>query len=486
MTRALGMRVFATLMVWAVATLMVPSPAAAIKNGQTIKNAPAWAAYVTTVSRFLFTQTSETSCTGTIVADGWVLTAAHCVVAEDANGNPTSTPLPISKFEIVLGRSDLDKTWQGGQWTIDQLQIDPQWDPTRLTGDVALLHLSGPLPSGAVPLPLAPLSFSVPDGASPLAYGYGCTSTSYGQHAISIGDFAHYSCHLSNMLRLTQSRSYRVQRSCTTASDWCLHRAGASEIQNGDSGGPWVPDDTLRSYVVGISSYNSAPQRIGATTVDWQDHHATRITDPTIHNWIDRTAGIQTRTVGAVYRNAGSSASWLFKRDGFLHSIPDGGTYRCLTAAGAPVVSEGVFQLAELPVSSEPAQCTTPPPPHFAWLRRCAIIDEGSGGFHYWVGIYPASDVSCGKAKFVFRRTSQSPDHYVTVTRGHNPWLVWRDGWGCDGHSIWVCLYRFRNPIHGVTQIAYSSECDGGAGCPEHLHISQLWPGSRAWWPRHA
>jgi hypothetical protein len=64
MTRALGMRVFATLVVWAVAVLM-PSPAAAIKNGQAITKAPGWAAYVTTVSRFLFTQTSETSCTGT-------------------------------------------------------------------------------------------------------------------------------------------------------------------------------------------------------------------------------------------------------------------------------------------------------------------------------------------------------------------------------------------------------------------------------------
>jgi hypothetical protein len=156
-------------------------------------------------------------------------------------------------------------------------------------------------------------------------------------------------------------------------------------------------------------------------------------------------------------------------------------------STGADVLLHGRPYLIQGEWSNADGKCwlglPAPSGPHFAWLRRCAIIDEGSGGFHYWVGIYSARNVSCGKARFVFRRTSHSPDRYVTVTRGHNPWLVWRDGWGCDGHSLWVCLYRFRNPIAGVTRIAYSAECDGGAGCPARLHISQLWPGSRAWWP---
>jgi len=112
---------------------------------------------------------------------------------------------------------------------------------------------------------------------------------------------------------------------------------------------------------------------------------------------------------------------------------------------------------------------------HFARLRRCAIIDEGSAGFHYPVGIYPARHVSCAKSKSVFRRTLHSPDQYVTVTPGHNPWLVWRDGWGCDGHSIWVCLYRFRNPIRGVTRMAYSAECGTSTGCPARLRLYIAW-----------
>jgi hypothetical protein len=110
-----------------------------------------------------------------------------------------------------------------------------------------------------------------------------------------------------------------------------------------------------------------------------------------------------------------------------------------------------------------------------AVLKRCSKLDEGTGGFHYWVGIYPARRVTCAQARFVFRRTSKTPDRYVTVAPGHNPWLVWNDGWGCDGHSVWVCLYRFRNPIHGVTRMAFSSECGAGSGCPARLRVSIEW-----------
>ncbi|GAC1642678.1 MAG: hypothetical protein NVS4B2_32320 [Chloroflexota bacterium] len=140
---------------------------------------------------------------------------------------------------------------------------------------------------------------------------------------------------------------------------------------------------------------------------------------------------------------------------------------------GHPYLIQGEWSNAEKKCS---LGLLPPSGPYFAWLRRCAIVDEGSAKFHYPVGIYPARDVSCAKAKSLLTRAfHRPPDRYVTVVHGQNPWLVWRDGWGCDGHSVWACLYRFRNPIRGVTRLAYSAECGDGDRCPSRLRMYVAW-----------
>jgi Trypsin len=102
---------------WSAAGIIAP-PAFAIANGTSITTAPAWAAYITIVNKFLFFQSPQQRCTGTIVASDWILTAAHCVVQEK-NGKLTTSQLPKSAFEVVLNRSNLTSHWQGGQWTVD-------------------------------------------------------------------------------------------------------------------------------------------------------------------------------------------------------------------------------------------------------------------------------------------------------------------------------------------------------------------------------
>ena len=108
---------FVAVIAAASAVALFPSPAGAMQNGDAITSAPPWAAYVTTVSKFFWTQTQESSCTGSVVAYQWVLTAAHCAVVDDKNGLPTSTAIDPSKFRVVLGRSNLSNTAQGAQYT---------------------------------------------------------------------------------------------------------------------------------------------------------------------------------------------------------------------------------------------------------------------------------------------------------------------------------------------------------------------------------
>jgi hypothetical protein len=357
--RTLGATVaVAALAAAGVTAVAAAPPASAIENGTSVSTAPPWAAYITTVQKLFFIEASATRCTGTVIANDWVLTAAHCVMQDDQNGNPTDTLLPKSIFEVVLGRSDLQYHWEGGQFTVDKIVVDPDWNPSKLTGDVALLHLKGSLPSAALPLPLAPSGYSLKDGQSVTSYGYGATSETYIPGAIKQHRWNDYTPHFPHTLQETQPGSYTVQMSCTTAANWCMRDNGPSEILNGDSGGPWMPD-AANPFLVGVSSQNYGPKVTSPTTVQWQYHLPTRLTTPSTYNFITSTAGIPVPTADTIYRDPASGASWLAESDGFLHPIATGATYQCLTGKGDPVENHTAFYLDEIPRSTAQATCSS-------------------------------------------------------------------------------------------------------------------------------
>ncbi|MEY2425286.1 MAG: hypothetical protein QOI61_858, partial [Actinomycetota bacterium] len=331
---------------------------AAIENGDTISTAPPWAAFVTTIIGAGPYHLRESTCTGTIVSTAWVLTAAHCVVEHDANGNPTSTPLPKTKLRVVLGRDNQSKaTSTGAEWTVDEIQIYRDYTGGTSAWDAALLKLHGALPETALPLPLAPSGFGMPDGAPADLYGYGNTLEAYPKSELDNKDPVSYSSTKKDYLRKTKPGSYIQDSDCTSDVQFCFERVGASGSLHGDSGGPWVAGGNA-PYIVGVNSLVDLWVRTSETTIKWTHSLAARLSNRFINDWVHSTADVLNPRGGTIYRDPTTRESWLAEGDGFNHPIPDGGTFECLVHENRRVVNLPTFFLRELAVASPNATCS--------------------------------------------------------------------------------------------------------------------------------
>ena len=107
-------------------------------------------------------------CGGSIIADSWIVTAAHCV---DFLTSPT-------QVQVIAGQSTLPDS--GGalvpRVNVDRILINPDWFADQYRSDVALLHLATPLALNGVtvkPILLPDLADWPSGGTSALITGWG-------------------------------------------------------------------------------------------------------------------------------------------------------------------------------------------------------------------------------------------------------------------------------------------------------------------------
>ncbi|MDD4975017.1 MAG: trypsin-like serine protease [Bacteriovorax sp.] len=161
----------------------------------------------------------QSLCTGTIIAPGVVLTAAHCV---------DEAP---QKLHIVFGLNIQKKTNKKDIREADKFVIHPNWGRHLPSGesDLALIHFKGALPEGYSPVKLANDNLKLKIGQKVLMLGYGVTD---GQSESGSG-------------KLRQTNSFVLEEHSPTE---IMTDGQKSSVCFGDSGGPAFVK-VLKEYV---------------------------------------------------------------------------------------------------------------------------------------------------------------------------------------------------------------------------------------------
>lgn len=300
------------------------SDAKAVVNGISAQPvSPSWNARIS--------RTNGGVCSGALVAEQWVLTAAHCVV-----NLATGKQYPASAFRVAVGRS---VTGRGGYETgIDRIVHQPvALTQQGAINDLALLRLAKPPSSFTAPLALRSLTAMVPSGSNVTFYGWGSTGKSSGQ-----------------ALRLTQPGDWLSKDSCHANGQICYKptRQGGSYPAAGDSGAPVVASVRGSDVAVGLFT---GPGPHGRTVSEQYGASASGYL-----RFIRSKAGIPTYSAGNIIRDAGTGNSWQMQEDGFRRHIADGATYNCLRDQGAPVVNGSRYSAFSVPLDNTARASCTP------------------------------------------------------------------------------------------------------------------------------
>ena len=140
---------------------------AKIIGGQTASST-AWP-WMAALSNKSLTAISGLFCGGSLIAQNWVLTAAHCMFD---NKNQLETP---QNLRVQINSANLNSI-TGEVHNVAEIHVHPAFNQTNLNNDLALLKLSEN--SNVTPIEILPANSSQDEaGQNSIALGWGNTST---------------------------------------------------------------------------------------------------------------------------------------------------------------------------------------------------------------------------------------------------------------------------------------------------------------------
>lgn len=184
-------------------------------------------------------------CGGSIVRNGWILTAAHCVKNSIVREDP-------KRVEIIAGSSQY--AIGGERLKVAAIHTHPKYNETTMDNDFALLRLETPMTKGKV-VPMADATTQVADDTNLCVTGWGATFEG-GPGAI---DLLGAEVPIVSTAVCNQPESYGGD---ILASMICAgKKEGGVDSCQGDSGGPATSMVRGRATLVGVVSWGEGCAR---------------------------------------------------------------------------------------------------------------------------------------------------------------------------------------------------------------------------------
>ena len=214
-------------------------------------------AHMTTVALTIRGDATRFYCSGTLITDTVILTAAHCL-----------TGMEVDEFKVFFG----DSVWNTGDFRFLADMVGyPGYNSGAILNDIALLFMDSPAPEGITPIPYLPAELGLTQADEDVTVvdfsGFG--RDEFGGYGIKL--------HTEDVIEVVCDGPDRCAEYVNPLTFGYDQQPGGP--CSGDSGGPaYVMRDNVE-YVAGVTSYGDMQcTRFGASTTadrfaDWIDSY---------------------------------------------------------------------------------------------------------------------------------------------------------------------------------------------------------------------